>query len=98
MRLLIVRLVSCATLACVAAGTVRAQDERPRTIEVVSVRLPPPQTPPARRVTDTRVDIVNMSLRALPMRVFQIDQPSLLVTPDRLNTVNVDIHAPIPEG
>jgi uncharacterized protein (TIGR03435 family) len=98
MRLLIVRLVSCATLAFVAAGTVRAQVERPRSFEVASVRLTPPQTPPSRRVTDTRVDIVNMSLRALLVRVFQIDQPSLLVTADWLNTVNVDIHATIPEG
>ena len=98
MRLRIVRIVSCATLALIAAGTVRAQIERPRSFEVASVRLTPPQTPPSRRVTDTRVDIVNMSLRALLVRVFQIDQPSLLVTPGWLNEVNVDIHATIPAG
>ncbi len=97
-RLQIVRLVSCAALSFVAAGVVRAQVERPRSFEVASVRLTPPQTPPSRRVTDTRVDIVNMSLRALLVRVFQIDQPSLLVTPDWLNDVNVDIHATIPAG
>jgi len=87
-----------ATLALTHAGTVRAQVAQPRAFEVASVRLTPPQTPPSRRVTDTRVDIVNMSLRALLVRVFQIDQPSLLVTPDWLNDVRVDIHATIPAG
>lgn len=88
----------CAALAIVAAGTVRAQVAQARVFEVASVRLTPPQTPPSRRVTDTRVDIVNMSLRALLVRVFQIDQPSLLVTPNWLNDVWVDIHATIPAG
>jgi uncharacterized protein (TIGR03435 family) len=39
-----------------------------------------------------------MSLRALLVRVFQVDQPSLLVSPGWLNQVNVDIHATIPAG
>jgi uncharacterized protein (TIGR03435 family) len=95
MRLLVVRIVSCASLAFLAAGIVRAQA---RSFEVASVRLTAARTPASRRVTDTRVDITNMSLRALLVRVFQIDQPSLLVTPNWLNEVNVDIHATIPEG
>lgn len=97
-RLHVVGALSCAALSVVAAGTVRAQVAQARAFEVASVRLTPPQTPPSRRVTDRRVDIVNMSLRALLVRVFQIDQPSLLITPDWLNGVNVDIHATIPEG
>ena len=95
-RLHVVGVLSFAALVIVSAGTVRAQVAR--AFEVASVRLTPPQTPPSRRVTDTRVDIVNMSLRALLVRVFQVDQPSLLETPGWLNQVNVDIHATIPAG
>lgn len=74
----------------------------------VGMRVPPSATPferlilagfifsrrhVANRFEQTpRVELVNMSLRALLVRVFQIDQPSLLVTPDWLNDVRVDIH------
>jgi uncharacterized protein (TIGR03435 family) len=44
------------------------------------------------------VDLTNISLQALLVRVFQIDQPSRLSAPDWLTAVNVDIHATIPEG
>ena len=98
MRLQMLGTVICAMFAVAHAGTVRDQVAQTRAFEVASVRLTPPQTPPSRRVTDTRVDIVNMSLRGLLVRVFQIDQPSLLVTPDWLNDVRVDIHATIPAG
>ena len=97
-RLQIARIVVCVALV-VATAALRAQLARPRAFEVASVRLTDPQTRGAsRRFTDTRVDLVNISLRALLMRVFQIDQPARLVAPDWLTAVNVDIHATIPEG
>lgn len=99
MRLQIVRILSCAALTAVAAYTVRAQVDRPRSFEVASVRLTDPQTRGAsRRVTDTRVDLINISLEALLVRVFQIDQLARLSGPDWLKSVNVDLHATIPEG
>jgi hypothetical protein len=70
--------MSRAVLGILASGTMRAQVAQPRAFEVASVRLTQANTPPSRRVTDTRVDIVNMSLRALLVRVFQVDQPSPL--------------------
>lgn len=97
-RLQIVGIAACAALALVAAGTLRAQVEQARSFEVASVRLTAPQTRPSRRVTNTRVDLTNISLRALLVRVFQIDQPSRLAAPDWLTGINVDIHATIPEG
>jgi len=107
MRLQLAGIVSCTALAAVASGAVPtpgqeklpgAQIERGRSFEVASVRLTAPRTPPSRRVTNTRVDLTNISLRALLVRVFQIDQPSRLSAPDWLTEVNVDIHATIPEG
>jgi uncharacterized protein (TIGR03435 family) len=44
------------------------------------------------------VDLINISLEALLVRVFQIDQLSRLSGPDWLKSVSVDIHATIPEG
>lgn len=98
MRQWVIGTVLSAAMAFVAIGPVCAQVEQLRSFEVASVRLTTPQTPPSRRVTTTRVDFTNISLRALLVRVFQVDQPSRLVTPDWLTGVNVDIHATIPAG
>jgi len=98
MRLPLVGALSCAVLAFVPAASVRAQVDALRSFEVASVRLTAPNTRSSRRVTNTRVDLTNISLQALLVRVFQIDQPARLSAPDWLTRVNVDIHAVIPEG
>jgi uncharacterized protein (TIGR03435 family) len=97
MRLPIACGLSLAALACVASDAVWAQGNT-RSFEVASVRLTVPNTPPSRRVTNTRVDVTNISLHALLVRVFRIDQPSRLSAPDWLTGVRVDIHATLPEG
>lgn len=90
---------SLTVLALVAVDAAPAQVDQARTFDVASVRLTvPTRTPPSRLVTNTRVDLTDVSLYVLLSRAFQIDQPSRLSAPDWLNGVRVDIHATLPEG
>jgi uncharacterized protein (TIGR03435 family) len=106
MRTMVATLTFLALAACVASTVLghsqetiaAAQIEPARSFDVASVRLTAPRTPPSQRVTNSRVDLTNISLRALLVRVFQIDQPSQLSAPDWLTEVSVDIHATLPEG
>ena len=102
MRLLIVGAACGAALTAVGfvgADTVRAQQVvQARSFEVDSVRLTTPQSPASRTVTNRRVDLTNITLRALLRRAFQIKHPSQLSAPDWVGGVAVDIHAVIPDG
>jgi uncharacterized protein (TIGR03435 family) len=98
MRLQLVHIACCTALAFVAAETMLGQAEQVRSFDVASVRLAGPQTQPFRRVTDTRVDLTNISLQTLLLRAFQLDEPSRLSAPDWVTGVRVDVHATIPRG
>ncbi len=98
MRWQIARTVCCVVAASFAAGTLYAQVEPRRSFDVASVRLTVAQTRPSRSVTDTRVDLVNISLRDLVLRAFKITRLDRLSAPNWLQDVNVDIHATIPAG
>jgi uncharacterized protein (TIGR03435 family) len=94
-------LVLCATLAIVAAGTVRAQNDQPLTFDVASVRLTPPQTRVSHRITDTRVDLIAITLRQLLWMAFNIDPLCCrghLSEPGWTGSVVVNVQASIPAG
>jgi uncharacterized protein (TIGR03435 family) len=87
-----------AMVASFAAGTLYAQVEGRRSFDVASVRLTGAQTTPLRSVTNARVDLVNISLRDLVLRAFNITRLDRLSAPSWLQDVNVEIHATIPAG
>jgi len=106
MRLRIVVTALCAALTFAAEG--RTQVGEARAFEVASVRLagqPDPRSGRVSRVTDTRVDWPNVSLRSLLLRAFGLDSTaygtygaSLLSAPDWTAGVFVEVRATIPEG
>src|SRR5688572_15592986 len=95
------RTLFCATLATVAAGAVRAQNGQTVSFDVASVRLTPPQTRVSHRITDTRVDLIAITLRQLLWMAFNIDPlccRSHLSAPEWTAGVTVDVQATIPAG
>jgi hypothetical protein len=82
MRTMVATLTFLALAACVASTVLghsqetiaAAQIEPARSFDVASVRLTAPRTPPSQRVTNSRVDLTNISLRALLVRVDDIDK------------------------
>jgi uncharacterized protein (TIGR03435 family) len=74
-----------------------AQTTKPLAFDVASVRLFVPGTRGANVVSPARVDLVNMPLRAVLLMAFRIDD-KLLVAPDWVRDVRVEIHAISPAG
>lgn len=86
-----------ATVCALAASTaIPAQETNPLAFEVASVR-PSSGTRVSRRVTDTRVDLVNYPLRALLLMALRVTEYQL-VAPDWVRDVRVDISATLPPG
>jgi uncharacterized protein (TIGR03435 family) len=100
MRLHVVGAMSCAALAIVAAGTVRAQVTQAPAFEVASVRLSGPGTVFSQRLTDTRLDLAKFPLRQVLWLAFRIDSlpTERLSAPAWSQDLRVDIHATFPEG
>lgn len=93
--------VFCVTLALAAAGAVHAQNDQSLSFDVASVRLTPPQTRVSHRITDTRVDLIAITLRQLLWMAFNIDPlccRSHLSAPDWTANVVVNVQASIPAG
>src|SRR5688572_15734012 len=88
-------------LAClVVSTTILAQPQQVPPFEVVSVRLSEqsaPRNPFFQRVTDRRVDIVNISLGTVLRTAFRVKESQFTV-PDWVFQERVHIHAILPEG
>jgi len=83
--------VAAASLALAVSVAGLAQNAKP-TFEVASIRAATPGTRSSQRVTETRLDFVNTSLRLVLLTAFRIEQ-FRLSAPTWLNTVNFDIRA-----
>ena len=85
-----------ATVVILALAGGSAQTGKPA-FEVASVRPATPKTPLSQRISETRLDFVNTSMRAIILTAFRIE-PFQLVAPGWFNTTNFDIHATFPAG
>ena len=93
------RLSGALPLVAVCAAAIGGSAEPlqlPR-FDVASVRLASPASPASRHITDTRIDLVNVTLRSILVSAFRVKDYEL-VAPTWLNDVRVDIHATIPPG
>lgn len=87
--------------ALMIMGTGRAQSGEPLSFEVASVRLTAPRTLASERITDTRVDLTNISLRQLLWMAYRINPTyaaDLISVPGWSRDVPVDLHATLPVG
>jgi uncharacterized protein (TIGR03435 family) len=85
------------TALALAASIAVAQTPPTPAFEVASVRLWAPGTRSAQRVTDTRVDLLNVSLREVVLMAFRIGTFQL-AAPDWAESVRIDISATLPAG
>jgi uncharacterized protein (TIGR03435 family) len=85
--------LACAILLPVV---VAAQAPKPLSFEVASVRLSDQKTPPVRRFTPGRVELVNVSLDEVVQTAFDIKLRNRMVVPGWLQTVRVEIRAASP--
>lgn len=93
--------VFCGALALAAAVVVHAQNDRALSFDVASVRLTAPQTRVSHRITETRVDLIAITLRQLLWMAFNIDPLCCrdhLSAPAWTGGVVVDVQATIPAG
>ena len=65
--------------------------------EVASVRVSAPGTRGSQRVTETRVDLIDISLRELLLMAFRA-RPYQVAMPEGLQNVRVDVSATVPAG
>lgn len=101
MRRNVLATLFCATLAIMAAGAVRAQNDQTVSFDVASVRLTAPQTRVSHRITETRVDLIAITLRQLLWMAFNIDPLCCrdhVSAPAWTGGVVVDVQATIPAG
>ena len=87
------------SVCCVIWSVARAQPPQAAAFEVASVRLSEtsaPRTPFSMSVTNTRVDIVNMSVGPVLRMAFRVKEYQL-IAPAWLNQIRVHIHATLPE-
>lgn len=94
------RIAVFSLLVCGAIGTASAQNDRTISFDVASIRLSAPGKGLSQRITDTRLDLVNVPLRQVLWIAFRIDPPrsERLSAPNWTQDRRVDIHAIIREG
>jgi len=92
-----VRPIAFGTVAVLMGVTALAQEPKPR-FEVASVRLSSaPGSVSTQRITESRVDLGNISLKALVRMAFRVRDFELFA-PDWLVEVRVDVQATLPAG
>lgn len=91
------REVTVSLLLALLALTALAQSPPQLAFDVASVRVASAGTPPRQRITDTRVEIVNMPMRSILLTAFRL-APIQLVAPDSVDRTRIDIQAVIPAG
>lgn len=94
MRPIVRRLATVCALAVSTA--VLAQETNPLAFEVASVR-PSSGTRLSRRVTETRVDLINYPVRGLLLTALRVPEYQL-AAPDWVRDVRIDISATLPAG
>jgi uncharacterized protein (TIGR03435 family) len=95
----VVILLAAAWLLVAAVAISAAQSQTPAAFELASVRLwmPDSATPITQRITDRRFDYTNQTLRAALRFAFRV-KDYLMVGPEWLEAVRVNIHATLPAG
>ena len=84
-------------LTFVAADETAAQTALRPSFDVASIRPATRGTPSSQRITETRLDLINTSLRQVLSIAFRT-APHELSAPASLNTANFDINATFPAG
>ena len=92
-----IRQLSLTALALATSIAAFAQTVPAPAFEVASVRLWAPGTRGTQRVTDARVDLINVTLRDVLLMAFRVGAFQL-AAPDWVDTVRVDISATLPAG